>query len=306
MVLLVSSSGQQAFGAQAKAMRLQMWLWGVGSRPGCLARAKCAFCVERSKIAVKSVSGKGVRGRIFSSQTQKRALLHAPEGHAGRNRRCCDECLKIAAEWVPASGLRTGGLAEDGRNSCGFAGASAIEPIRLGSGGGASGKKSGPPGEEGRWEVGGGMGVKVRWERRTGDRGNGGSCRGRIRHAPVGRPGGRSMAVGAAGRIQRRQGHARSGQPWFISVNGVRAMPVPRGQENRRKIENRRAAAFFRLLRGDRRSISAPPGRVRRPESDGICNLLPSGIVRDALRGNPPCPPTDCATIYSPRFARSR
>ena len=106
MVLFDSSSGQQAFEAQAKAMRLQeagsraqakavrlqmrlqmrlRRLRRVGRRPGDLARAKCALCVERSKIALKSRFRKGVRRWIFlPSHPKARAFARAAWAEAGR------------------------------------------------------------------------------------------------------------------------------------------------------------------------------------------------------------------------------
>ena len=68
---------------QAKAVRLQVRLQRVGSRPGCLARAKCAFCVERCKIAVKSLFRKGVRERTFL-RSHPKARAFARAGHAGK------------------------------------------------------------------------------------------------------------------------------------------------------------------------------------------------------------------------------
>ena len=65
----------------------------VGSRPGCLARAKCAFYVERSKIAFKSRFRKGVREpNFFESDSKARAFARA--AHAGARGTAGDEWRK--------------------------------------------------------------------------------------------------------------------------------------------------------------------------------------------------------------------
>ena len=82
MVRLINDAGIDRR-PQAQAV----WLQGVGSRPGCLARAKRALCVERSKIALKFLFRKVVREpNFYPSDAKARAFARAAPTRLGASR----------------------------------------------------------------------------------------------------------------------------------------------------------------------------------------------------------------------------